>query len=141
MFIVFENLAKFMACPGLIVFLLLQSWTCVVNSFETTKSNRFFDGAVLTREDARLLHHQIDSIKTVSVISCAQACLANPHCVSTNVQTKSRPKLLCELNDSGISEWLEDENDLDHQEGFLYTQYFIQQVSQQNFMENDIFPV
>ena len=113
-----------------ILLLMLQFRSCFVTCFEETQNSRNFDGAVFTQENARLLHHKLKRVKVVSAISCSQACLAHPRCISTNFKiVQQSQSMICELNDFGISPCPRDREDLHVQGGFLYTQYFVNNVS------------
>ena len=63
-------------------------------------------GALKTVENFKLNGHQIQIVKTSAptLLSCAQSCLANHRCQSTNFGiSEDNAEAVCELNDLGIS--------------------------------------
>ena len=79
-------------------------------------------GAIKTVPNHKLDGHQIKIIKGSSLLSCAQSCLAEPKCVSTNFGVSPAvKKLVCELNDYRISLLSTDE--LEYAEGFVFSLY------------------
>ena len=79
-------------------------------------------GALKTVSHHKLNGHQIKILKGSTLLSCAQSCLADPKCVSTNFGISSVEKMLvCELNDRGVSLLSDDE--LEYAEGFVFSLY------------------
>ena len=82
---------------------------------------RYRLGSLKTVLNYRLVGHKIKTVKGIALLSCGQACLAEPRCVSTNFGV-SQNKLVCELNDIGVSLLSNDE--LTYAEGFIFSLYF-----------------
>ena len=79
-------------------------------------------GALKTVSHHKLDGHQIKILKGSTLLSCAQSCLAEPKCVSTNFGIPpAEKKLVCELNDRGVSLLSNDE--LEYAEGFVFSLY------------------
>ena len=79
-------------------------------------------GALKTVSHHKLDGHQIKILKGSSLLSCAQSCLAEPKCVSTNFGIPpAENKFVCELNDRGVSLLSNDE--LEYAEGFVFSLY------------------
>ncbi|KAJ7337232.1 Glycine rich protein [Desmophyllum pertusum] len=83
---------------------------------------RYILGALKTVPNHKLNGHQIKTLKGSTLLSCAQLCLAEPRCVSTNFGVSSAEnKLVCELNDRSVSLLSNDE--LGYAEGFIFSLY------------------
>ena len=101
----------------LIILLLFITLQCI-NSLE----RRHIQGALKTVSHHKLNSHQIKVLNRSTLLSCAQSCLAEPSCVSTNFGVSpAENKLVCELNDRGVSLFSNDE--LEYAEGFVFSLY------------------
>ena len=78
-------------------------------------------GALKTVSHHKLNGHQIKILKGSTLLSCAQSCLGEPKCVSTNFRISSEENPVCELNDRGVSLLSNDE--LEYAEGFVFSLY------------------
>ncbi|KAL9975575.1 hypothetical protein ACROYT_G012751 [Oculina patagonica] len=90
----------------------------------TTNSleQRHILGALKTVSNHKLNGHQIKVLKGSTLLSCAQSCLAEPKCVSTNFGVPpAEVKPVCELNDRSVSLLSNDE--LEYAEGFVFSLY------------------
>lgn len=84
-------------------------------------SEKTYPGAIYTKLNSRLRGYTFKSCITPSQISCSQACLFNTRCSSTNFKEISRQhEGLCELNDTPSSDLIGLENDLHHEDGFIF---------------------
>ena len=104
-----------------LVFLCICFTSCDVVS-----STNSFPGAIYTRVNSRLKGHTFKSFVARSQISCSHGCLSNTRCYSTNFRVAfhpSHPTGLCEFNYDEMVDRLTLENELHHEEGFVYTRY------------------
>ena len=81
---------------------------------------RYRLGSLKSVSHYRLDGHKIKTVKGTTLLSCGQSCLAEPRCVSTNFGV-SENKLVCELNDTGVS--LLSNSKLKYAEGFIFSLY------------------
>ena len=82
---------------------------------------RYRLGSLKTVSHYKLDGHQIKTVKGSTLLSCGQSCLAEPRCVSTNFGVSEDNKLVCELNDGGVS--LLSNNGLTYAESFVFSLY------------------
>ncbi|KAL9975574.1 hypothetical protein ACROYT_G012750 [Oculina patagonica] len=83
---------------------------------------RHIQGALKTVPHHKLDGHQIKILKGSTLLSCAQSCLAESKCVSTNFGVSPADnKPVCELNDHGVSLLSNDE--LEYAKGFVFSLY------------------
>lgn len=67
------------------------------------QERRYLDGAITTRLGFRLYGHALKTLRVTSLPSCAQHCLKDSRCISTNFKhLKQERKGVCELNDAGL---------------------------------------
>ena len=76
---------------------ILVPFFCIP-SLESPGNQRFFNGALQSVRNYRQEGNQIKVLKGLSLISCAQSCLSEPDCVSTNFGISSENRPVCELN-------------------------------------------
>ena len=78
-------------------------------------------GALKTVQNSKLNGHQIEIFKRSSptLLSCAQSCLANHRCESTNFGISEDNETVCELNDLGIS--ILGNEKLTYAKGFIFS--------------------
>jgi len=97
--------------------LLILCWI----SRPVRSSQKTYPGAIYTRLNSRLKGYTFKSFVTSSQISCNQACLLNTRCSSTNFKEISQQhKGLCELNDAPPLDVISLENELHHEDGFIF---------------------
>ena len=90
--------------------------------FTRSSEQRNILGATKTVFHHKLEGHQIKILKGSTLLSCAQSCLAEPNCVSTNFGVSPvENKLVCELNDHSVS--LISNDDLLYAEGYIFSLY------------------
>lgn len=108
-----------MSVSGLV---LLLSTTVRFVQVVCNLEQRYILGALKTVPNHKLNGHQIKTLKGSTLLSCAQLCLAEPRCVSTNFGVSpAENKLVCELNDRSVSLLSNDE--LGYAEGFIFSLY------------------
>ena len=96
--------------------LILCSISRHVRSAEKT-----YPGAIYTKLNSRLRGYTFKSCVTSSQVSCSQVCLNNDRCSSTNFKAIARQhEGLCELNDVASLDVTGLENDLHHEDGFIF---------------------
>jgi len=84
-------------------------------------SQKTYPGAIYTKLNLRLRGYTFKSCVTPSQVSCNQACLVNTRCSSTNFKEISQQhEGLCELNDAPPLDVISLENDLHHEDGFIF---------------------
>jgi len=87
-----------------------------------SSDQRHILGALKTVSHHKLEGHQLKTLKGSTLLSCAQSCLTEPNCVSTNFGVSPvQNKLVCELNDHRASLMSNDE--LIYAEGFVFSVY------------------
>ena len=90
-------------------------------SRQVRSSKKTYPGAIYTKLNSRLRGYTLKSCVTPSQISCNQACLLNTRCSSTNFKKISQQhEGLCELNDAPPLDVISLENDLHHEDGFIF---------------------
>lgn len=90
--------------------------------FAWSSEQRQILGALKTVLHHKLEGHQIKILKGSTLFSCAQSCLTEPKCVSTNFGVSPvENKLVCELNDHRVSLLSNDE--LLYAEGYVFSLY------------------
>lgn len=90
--------------------------------FAWSSEQRHILGALKTVLHHKLEGHQIKILKGSKLLSCAQSCLTEPKCVSTNFGVSPvENKLVCELNDHRVSLLSNDE--LLYAEGYVFSLY------------------
>ena len=87
-----------------------------------SSEQRHILGALKTVSHHKLEGHQIKTLKGSTLLSCAQSCLTEPDCVSTNFGVSPvQNRLDCELNDHRAS--LISNDELIYAEGFVFSLY------------------
>ena len=105
-----------MSLPSLI-FLL---FTAIRFTWSSEQRHRL--GALKTVSHHKLEGHQIKIVKGSTLLSCAQSCLTEPNCMSTNFGVSPvENRLVCELNDHSVS--LISNDDLLYAEGYIFSLY------------------
>ena len=90
--------------------------------YSWSSEQRHILGAVKTVSHHKLEGHQIKILKGSTLLSCAQSCLKEPKCVSTNFGVSPEEnKLVCELNDRRVS--LVSNDELLYAEGYVFSLY------------------
>ena len=90
--------------------------------FAWSLEQRHILSALKTVLHHKLEGHQIKILKGSTLLSCAQSCLREPKCVSTNFGVSPMEnKLVCELNDHRVSLLSNDE--LLNAEGYVFSLY------------------
>ena len=90
-------------------------------SHHVRSSEKTYPGAIYTKLNSRLRGYAFKSHITPSQVSCSQACLFNIRCSSTNFKEISQQHQgLCELNDAPSFDVISLENDLHHEDGFIF---------------------
>lgn len=90
-------------------------------SRHVSSSEKSYPGAIFAKQNSRLRGYAFKSCVTPSQISCSQACLSNTRCSSTNFKEISQQhEGLCELNDAQSLDLIGLENDLHHEDGFIF---------------------
>ena len=101
----------------------LHIWLALCDVVSSTNS---FPGAIYTRVNSRSKGHTFKSFFARSQISCSLGCLSNTRCYSTNFRDAfhaSHLNGLCEFNYDAMVDRQTLENELHHEEGFVYTRY------------------
>ena len=94
----------------------------IVIRFTWSSEQRHILGALKTVSYHKLGGHQIKILKGSTLLSCAQSCLTEPNCVSTNFGVSPVDnKLVCELNDRRVS--LISNDELIYAEGYIFSLY------------------
>ena len=105
-----------MSLPSLI-FLL---FTAIRFTWSSEQRHRL--GALKTVSHHKLEGHQIKIVKGSTLLSCAQSCLTEPNCMSTNFGVSLvENRLVCELNDHSVS--LISNDDLLYVKGYIFSLY------------------
>ena len=90
--------------------------------FALSSEQRHLLGALETVSHHKFEGHQIKILKGSTLLSCAQSCLTEPRCVSTNFGVSpAENNLVCELNDHRVSLLSNDE--LLYAEGYIFSLY------------------
>lgn len=91
----------------------------------SAKENRTFPGAIWTKFNSRLKGFTFRSWETPSQIFCSQSCLSSSRCHSINFKEISslQRRGLCELNDEHLMDSVGIENNLIHEEGFVFSRF------------------
>ena len=110
----------------MIVLSFLSLHFIILGYIEITCSfeQRYLLGSIKTVPHYKLNGHQIETVETVegsTLLSCAQSCLAEPRCISTNFGVSEDNKLVCELNNRDVS--LLSNEELTYAEGFTFSLY------------------
>ena len=101
---------------------------CLISRNVLSTSNAF-PGAIFTKQNTRLRGHTFKSNIVPSQISCAQACLFNQRCYSTNFKEvpsqdqHEHEAGLCEMNNERSLDLIQLENDLHYEHGCVYSRY------------------
>ena len=80
---------------------------------------------VITRNHRRLRGSTVSSSHSISLALCGLRCQRHPRCVSTNfikVSVLNEEEGVCELNDWGVKLSVEENDDLEYEEGAVYMQ-------------------
>jgi len=94
---------------------------CSMSLRNVSSSQTTYPGAIYTKLNSRLRGYKLKSCVTPSQISCSQACLLNTRCSSTNFKEISQQQDgLCELNEAPPLDVISLENELHHEDGFIF---------------------
>ena len=91
---------------------ILLGYIDIIACFE----QRYLQGSVKTVPHYKLKRHQIKTLNVSSLLSCAQLCLAEPRCVSTNFGISD------ELNNCGTISF-QSHQQLTFEERFVFSHY------------------
>lgn len=97
---------------------ILLGYTDIIACFE----QRYVQGSVKTVPHYKLKGHQIKTLNVSSLLSCAQLCLAEPRCVSTNFGISDDNNFVCELNNCGTISF-QSHRQLTYEERFVFSHY------------------
>ncbi|XP_078365393.1 uncharacterized protein LOC144649705 [Oculina patagonica] len=87
-------------------------------------SEKTYPGAIFTKQNSRLKGYTFKSSVAPSQISCSQTCLSNARCYSTNFKEITHQREgLCELNDEQSMGSMALENNLYHEDGFIFARF------------------
>ena len=93
---------------------------------------------VITRNHRRLRDSTFSSTHSISLALCGLRCQRHPRCVSTNFRKVSvliQEERVCELNDRGVKLPVNENDDLEYEEGAAYMQLPDIRVSKNKTMQ------
>ena len=101
---------------------------CQVLSIQTAMAldTSFLSSPVITRNHCRLKGFTYKSFLSLSLLSCGLQCQRQPQCVSVNflkVSKINKTEGVCELNNWGVESPIEENEDLEYEEGVVYAQF------------------
>ena len=103
------------------VFFLFQILTSETIAWEANS----LSSPVITRNHRRLRGSTFSSFHSISLALCGLRCQRHPRCDSTNfikVSFLNEEEGVCELNDCGVKLSVEENDDLEYEEGAVYMQ-------------------
>ena len=113
---------------------LVQTLFCLILTFQTLAWGiSSLSSSVITRNHRRLKGSTFKSFSSVSLVECGLQCQRHPRCVSTNFRQTSilhETGGVCELNEQRAVTPIEGNEDLEYEEGAVYTQLRDTKVSQ-----------
>ena len=103
-------------------------------SFQTAIAldTSFLSSPVITRNHRRLKGFTYKSFVSLSLLSCGLQCQRQPQCVSVNflkVSNIDETEGVCELNSWGVESPIEENKELEYEEGVVYAQFRDMKVS------------
>ena len=107
---------------------------CQILSSQTAISLNasFLSSPVITRNHRRLKGFPYKAFQSLSLLSCGLQCQRQPQCVSVNFLKVARideTEGVCELNNWGIELPIQENEELEYEEGVIYAQFRALRVS------------